>query len=207
MHIQKKRMDNGMVYPGVIPLEILREFRKERYDCIHVHHPMFVDRARCIWERVRDSGDLYISYTLRGISPLYPLLSGREKTPVLWRRTVGWIRRKVIPAYMRWFADQCDMVLAPSAGMRQVIKDYGTSTRVEVFPTGLDEAFFRKDEGRAAEIRSKFGKREEISSGHSVEAEKEKNYEFLLGGSQSFAGRGEMISRCSSTAAEAGWRN
>lgn len=84
-HIQKKRMDNGMVYPGVIPLEILREFRKERYDCIHVHHPMFVGTVRAVsGKEVWDPGNLYISYTLRGISPLYPLLSGRgEDTSTL----------------------------------------------------------------------------------------------------------------------------
>lgn len=182
-HIQKKRMDNGMVYPGVIPLEILREFRKERYDCIHVHHPMFVGPCALYLGKKYGIPVIYTYHTRYEEYLHYiPCFRVGEKTPVLWRRTVGWIRRKVIPAYMRWFADRCDMVLAPSAGMRQVIKDYGTSTRVEVFPTGLDEAFFRKDEGRAAELRSKFGNGKRYLLATVSRLEKEKNYEFLLRG-------------------------
>ena len=98
-----------------------------------------------------------------------------EKTPAFWRRCVEWVRGNVIPAYMKWFADRCDMVLAPSAGMRQVIKDYGTETRIEVFPTGLTEEFYEKNISRSAQIRQKVRKRQEASSGHSVEAgEREK---------------------------------
>ena len=39
---QKKKMDNGMVYPGIYPAEIIETFEREKFDCIHVHHPMFV---------------------------------------------------------------------------------------------------------------------------------------------------------------------
>ena len=39
---QKKKMDNGMVYPGIYPTEIFEMFERERFDRIHVHHPMFV---------------------------------------------------------------------------------------------------------------------------------------------------------------------
>lgn len=53
---------------------------------------------------------------------------------------------------------------------------------MEVFPTGLDEAFFRKDEGRAAEIRSKFGNGKRYLLATVSRLEKEKNYEFLLRG-------------------------
>ena len=49
-HSQKKKMDNGMVYPGIYPAEIFDVFERERFDYIHVHHPMFVGRGRCGWE-------------------------------------------------------------------------------------------------------------------------------------------------------------
>lgn len=39
---QKRKMDNGMVYPSFYPSEIMEAFERDEFDCIHVHHPMFV---------------------------------------------------------------------------------------------------------------------------------------------------------------------
>ena len=33
-HTQKRTMDNGMVYPGIVPGEILERFRREEFDCV-----------------------------------------------------------------------------------------------------------------------------------------------------------------------------
>ena len=33
---QKRKMDNGMVYPALYPYEITEAFRRESFDCIHV---------------------------------------------------------------------------------------------------------------------------------------------------------------------------
>ena len=48
---QKRKMDNGMVYPGIYPTEIFEVFERERFDRIHVHHPMLWDRGLCGCER------------------------------------------------------------------------------------------------------------------------------------------------------------
>ena len=32
-HSQKKKMENGMVYPGIYPAEIFKVFERERFDC------------------------------------------------------------------------------------------------------------------------------------------------------------------------------
>ena len=142
-HTQKRKMDNGMVYPGIVPVEILERFRREEFDCIHVHHPMFVGPCALYLGRKYGIPVIYTYHTRYEEYLHYiPCFRVGEKTPAFWRRCVEWVRGNVIPAYMKWFADRCDMVLAPSAGMRQVKKDYGTETRVEVLPTGLTEEFY-----------------------------------------------------------------
>lgn len=182
-HTQRRKMDNGMVYPGVLPGEILRTFRKECYDCIHVHHPMFVGPWALYLGKKYEIPVIYTYHTRYEEYLHYiPCFRVGEKTPALWGRAVEWIRRKVIPAYMKWFAGRCDMVLAPSEGMRQVIKDYGAGTRVEVFPTGLDEEFFRKNEARSAEIRRELGSGKKYLLATVSRLEREKNYDFLLRG-------------------------
>lgn len=182
-HTQKRTMDNGMVYPGMIPGEILEVFRRECFDCIHVHHPMFVGPCALYLGRKYDIPVIYTYHTRYEEYLHYiPWFRISEKTPAFWRKSLEWIRRSVIPAYMRWFADRCDMVLAPSAGMRQVIKDYGTETRVEVFPTGLAEEFYSKNSSRSAQIREEFGKGKKYLLATVSRLEKEKNYGFLLRG-------------------------
>ena len=51
---QKRKMDNGMVYPSFYPSEIMEAFERDEFDCIHVHHPK-PDQALPArdWPRVR----------------------------------------------------------------------------------------------------------------------------------------------------------
>ena len=111
-----------------------------------------------------------------------PLLRINSDSSNIRKKAVGWIRRKVIPSYMRWFADQCDLVLAPSAGMQRVLRGYGMTSRSAVFPTGLEERFFQTDESRAQEIRKQYGKGKKHLLITVSRLEKEKNYGFLLRG-------------------------
>ena len=98
------------------------------------------------------------------------------------KKAVEWLQRNVIPSYMSWFCNKCDLVLAPSAGMRQMIRGYGVHTPTAVFPTGLDGSFFRKNEKRSREIREQYAKGKKHLLVTVSRLEKEKNYGFLLRG-------------------------
>ena len=182
-HSQKKKMDNGMVYPGIYPAEIFDVFERERFDYIHVHHPMFVG-PWALWLGRKYGIPVIYTYHTRYEDYLHyiPCFRIREESTVVKRKAVEWIQKKVIPAYMRWFCNRCDLVLAPSEGMQQMIKGYGVNTPIAVFPTGLDESFFRKNARRAQEIRETCsrGKRHLLATVSRLE--KEKNYGFLLRG-------------------------
>lgn len=180
---RRKKMDNGMVYPAVFPSEIIRTFENETFDCIHVHHPMFVGPLGVKLGRKYNIPVIFTCHTryedyLHYI-PAFRISSGSAG---IKKKAVDWVRRKVIPSYMRWFADQCDLVLAPSAGMQRLLRGYGMKSRSAVFPTGLEERFFQKNERRAQEIRKQYGKGKKHLLITVSRLEKEKNYGFLLRG-------------------------
>lgn len=180
---QKKKMDNGMVYPGIRPTEIFETFERERFDCIHVHHPMFVG-PWALWLGRKYRTPVIYTYHTRYENYLHyiPCFRINEESTAVKRKAVEWIQKKVIPSYMRWFCDRCDLVLAPSAGMQQMIRRYGAEVPIAIFPTGLDGAFFRKDDVRSREIREKYGQGKKHLLVTVSRLEKEKNYGFLLRG-------------------------
>lgn len=180
---QRRKMDNGMVYPSFYPSEIMETFERETFDCIHVHHPMFVGPCALYLKRKYRLPLIYTYHTrYEDYLHYIPGLRVDENSFELKKKAVGLIQTKLIPAYMSWFANQCDLVLAPSAGMQKILWKYGMRSRSAVFPTGLEESFFRTDEQRAQEIRETYiGKKKHLYVTVS-RLEKEKNYEFILRG-------------------------
>ena len=189
-HSQRRTMDNGMVYPGFYPREILKVFEEEAFDCIHVHHPMFVGQWALYLGKKYGIPVIYTYHTrYEDYLHYIPCFRVSERSSFLKKHVVKGIGEKIVPAYMKWFADRCDMVLAPSAGMRQIIRCYGAAVPVEVFPTGLDDSFFQVDRERASEIRERYGKGKKYLFSTVSRLEKEKNYGFLLRGIAEFRHR------------------
>ena len=180
---QKKKMDNGMVYPGIWPAEIFDVFERERFDCIHVHHPMFVGPWALLLGRKYKIPVVYTYHTrYEDYLHYIPCFRITQRSTAVKRKAVEWIQKKVIPAYMGWFCNRCDLVLAPSAGMQQMIRGYGVDTPAAILPTGLDGEFFTKDAGKSQEIRAEYGQGKKHLLVTVSRLEKEKNYGFLLRG-------------------------
>ncbi|HJB46456.1 MAG TPA: glycosyltransferase [Candidatus Mediterraneibacter surreyensis] len=180
---QKRKMDNGMVYPGIYPAEILAVFERERFDCIHVHHPMFVG-PWALWLGRKYGIPVIYTYHTRYEDYLHylPYFRINERSTAVKKKIVELAQNKVIPSYMRWFCNRCDLVLAPSAGMQQMIRGYGVNTPIAIFPTGLDGSFFIRNVRRSKEIREQYGKGKRHLLVTVSRLEKEKNYGFLLRG-------------------------
>lgn len=182
-HTQRNKMANGMVYPALIPTEVTEVFADEAFDVIHVHHPMFAGPLGVRLGKKYDIPVVFTSHTrYEDYLHYIPVLQIHEHSPACKKKAVRWIQEKVIPGYIRWFADQCDLVLAPSAGMRQVLRGYGMKSASAVFPTGLEDRFFESDDTRAAEIRREYGKGKKHLLVTVSRLEREKNYGFLLRG-------------------------
>lgn len=103
-------------------------------DVVHVHHP-FV------------SGPLALSYCRPSGIPVvftnhtrYDLYA-QAYLPIL----PGVIGEVALETYMPTFCRACDMVIAPSPGMLEVLRGFGVDTDIEVVPNGVNLEPFRKE--------------------------------------------------------------
>lgn len=174
--------------PGVPVFETgysfnLRHTRKARQiirtmDVVHVHHP-FV------------SGPLALSYCRPTRIPViftnhtrYDLYA-QAYLPIL----PGVIGDVAIETYMPTFCRACDMVIAPSLGMREVLRGFGVDTAIEVVPNGVDLKPFR-DEIHPIERESIGFSEAETILIYVGRLGPEKNIPFLL---RSFAGAAQAF--------------
>lgn len=188
------KMENGMPVPRVVQKEILRTFQKEKFDLIHTHHPMLVGTTALYLGKKFDIPVVY-TYHTRYEDYLHYLPPFREADRCMGVRkkifSIG--KEKVVPEYMRWFTNQCDMVFAPTAGMQKRIRQNGTKVPMAVLPTGLKDEFYMERPEEAKAIRE-----EHLPDGRGVlfctsgRLEKEKNLEFLLAGIQKLKGKLDM---------------
>ncbi|WP_282923890.1 glycosyltransferase [Mediterraneibacter massiliensis] len=179
----KRTMENGMVYPRVFIREITDVFSREHFDMIHVHHPMFVGPCALYLGKKYRIPVVYTWHTrYEDYLHYIPFFQLKENSGWAKKRFVSYLKERLVPGYMRWFTNQCDMVFAPSEGMKEQMQSNGTWTPTAVLPTGLHEDFFRQDKERARKIREKYaGKRKYLLCTVS-RLEKEKNTDFLLEG-------------------------
>lgn len=178
------KMENGMPVPRVVQKEILWTFQKEKFDLIHTHHPMLVGTTALYLGKRFDIPVVY-TYHTRYEDYLHYLPPFREADGCTGLRkkifSVG--KEKVVPEYMQWFTNQCDMVFAPTAGMQKRIRENGTKAPMAVLPTGLKDEFYLERPEEAKAVREEYlpdGKGFLFCT--SGRLEKEKNLEFILKG-------------------------
>lgn len=178
-----QKMENGMVYPKMIIPEIPEVFEKEHFDCIHVHHPMFVGPVALYLGRKYDLPVIYTYHTkyedyLHYLKPFRCM----EKAGIMRKNMFRMSREKVVPGYMRWFTNQCDLILAPTASLQRMIKEGGTRTDTAIFPTGLEESFYMQNEEDAEVLRASYLQGRKFLFCTISRLEEEKNPQFILRG-------------------------
>ena len=114
-----RKMENGMVYPRLVSREIIQVFEKEQFDCIHVHHPMFVGTMALYLGKKYDLPVIYTYHTKYEdyLHYIRPFQSIEEKSAVS-QKIYRLGKETVVPGFMRWFTNQCDLVLAPTFSMQ-----------------------------------------------------------------------------------------
>ena len=177
------KLENGMVCPKVIIREILQDFERKGFDCIHVHHPMFVGPVALYLGKKYDLPVIYTYHTkyedyLHYLRPFRSM----EKSKTMGREIFRLGKEKLVPKYITWFTNQCDLVLAPTTSMQEIITERGTRTSTVIFPTGLEDSFYIQDQKKAEMLRKEYlGGRTHLFCTVS-RLEKEKNPEFILRG-------------------------
>ncbi|MBN2501375.1 MAG: glycosyltransferase [Anaerolineales bacterium] len=142
-------------------------------DVLHVHHPFVSGPLAQRYGRLYGIPVIFTNHTrydlyYKAYLPHFPEELGEN----------------ILHSYMPHFCERCEMVIAPSPGMRAVLRKFGVETPVEVVPNGVDIRPFQ-DCTRKIE-RTQFGFDDtDIVLVYVGRMAPEKNLKFLL---QAFAG-------------------
>lgn len=101
-------------------------------DLVHVHHPFLSGSLALRYCRPRRIPIVFTNHSR------YDLLT-QAYLPSL-PESLG---EAAMRAYLPPFCRACDLVIAPSEGMRRVLQDYGVDAPIEVIPNGVDLELFR----------------------------------------------------------------
>lgn len=139
------RFIGGIVIPNPFDRRIEEEFKRQRFDVIHVHHPMLVGRTAAYLSR-KYHIPLVFTYHTRYEKYVECYTHGLLKV------------ERLMPLYLHTFLRHCSYVFAPTAG----IGAYLTGSlglpedRVGILPTGIEEKNYRVTEKEKEEIRKKY---------------------------------------------------
>lgn len=140
-----KRFIGGIVLPNPFDIRIEREFRRQQFDVIHVHHPMLIGRTA-----------VYLSRKY-GIPLVFTYHTRYEKYVECYTKGFGKID-KVMPLYLHTFLRHCDFIFAPTAGIRDYLEETCKvpGHRLGILPTGIEDRNFCVTEEEQERIRSRY---------------------------------------------------
>jgi glycosyltransferase involved in cell wall biosynthesis len=96
-------------------------------EVVHVHHPFLSGSLALRYCRPRGIPIIFTNHTR------YDLYSQAYLPPM-----ADIIGAAAVQAYLPAFCRACDMVISPSAGMRDVLVGFGVDTPIEIAPNGVD---------------------------------------------------------------------
>jgi len=115
-------------------------------DIIHAHSPFVVGRMGA---RLAEKRDLPLVFTCHSIYPNYS-----DQVPLVSELAGDVIREYVVDYCLR-----CDLILAPSEYVREVLREWGVHRDIEVLPSGIElDAFERgraEVQARGAAVRQR----------------------------------------------------
>ena len=102
-------------------------------DVLHVHHPFIVGRQTVRLGRRYGIPVVYTNHTRYHLQAYFyaPFIP----------EGLSWT---FLEAYLPHFTDQCDLVVVPSVGVKQALRELGVACPVEVIPNGIDVAGFQR---------------------------------------------------------------
>lgn len=187
-----KKIANGCVIPNILDPVIKKAFEENSFDLIHVHHPILIGNTALHLGKKYGIPVVYTYHTryeqyLHHLKPYHKLLSHYENEDnkvikQMEEKLIDFSENKFIPYYIRKFTKQCDLVFAPTTLMKYHLLNQGATTDIEVLPTGLNEAFFQKNQEISNGIRESYGGEDKFLLCTVSRLEKEKNLTFLLQG-------------------------
>lgn len=188
----KYKMAGGIVVPNIFDLNIEKKFKDLNIDIIHVHHPMLIGQTALYLGKKYNIPVTFTYHTryeqyLHYVKP-YELLEERSKKEEyeilkqLEEKTLSYSKEKLIPSYVRYFSNKCNLVFSPTEMMKAYLEDKGTRSRIEIMPTGLDPSYFKENDEVSKRIREEYKGNKKYLFCTVSRLTKEKNIEFVING-------------------------
>lgn len=155
--------------PNVLTKLFEEKVKEYEIDVIHVHHPALVGNI-AIKLRKKLGIPVVFTYHTRYEAYLHYVkpLEGLE-------RQTGWLNR-----YLTFFCNHCDMLIAPTPGMKSYLEEKEYEVPIGVLPTGIPKNHFLPDEKKAEKIKRKYGNDVDYLFCTVSRLAKEKNIDFQL---------------------------
>lgn len=189
---KRKLGQGGMVIPNMFDTNIERKFKKLNIDMIHVHHPMIIGNTALYLGKKYDVPVAFTYHTryeqyLHYIKP-YEYLESKSKNTKnndireIELKILESTKEKIVPGYIKGFANKCDIVFSPTESMKEYLRGIGVSSRIQIMPTGLKDKYFTKNNISGRDIREKYKRDKKYLFCTVSRLTKEKNMEFLIEG-------------------------
>ena len=185
-----KHFYGGTVIPNSLDPKIEKEFRTNRYDVIHVHHPVLIGDTAAYLSKKYDIPltftyhtryEQYLSYAglIRKIETASKRTDAKGK---ISERIIRGINQKIVPGYISSYTKQCDFVFAPTPGMCEYLNLNCNvpKEKLMVLPTGLEKDEYEGNISNVREIRRRYIKSGEFLFVSVSRIAHEKNIEFLI---------------------------
>lgn len=135
----------GAPVPNVLTKLFAQKIEELRIDVIHVHHPALVGNVALALKR-KLRIPVVFTYHTRYEEYLH-YIAGLKQIEA---------HTGIMEKYLRYFCTHCDLLVAPTPGIRDYLQKKNLRTPIAVLPTGIPAESFLPDQGRAEHIRKEY---------------------------------------------------
>ncbi|MBE5876865.1 MAG: glycosyltransferase family 4 protein [Lachnospiraceae bacterium] len=159
----------GAPIPNILAGHIVQRIKELEIDVVHVHHPALAGNVALMVQKKLGIPVVYTYHTryeqyLHYVKPLEVL---NEQT-------------NVVTAYTKYFCNRCNLLLAPTPGMKDYLESLYVKTPIEVLPTGISDTHFHPNVNRVKELVERYGANKDFLFCTVARLAKEKNLDFQL---------------------------
>ena len=89
-------------------------------------------------------------------------------------------KEKLIPLYISYFCNKCDLIIAPTNSIKQQLTNYQIQTKINIVPTGINQNLFDHEKEQVKKIKDIYKKDKKYLFCTVSRLSKEKNIEFMI---------------------------
>lgn len=135
----------GAPVPNIFTKLFMEKVIELQIDVIHVHHPAIVGNVALAIKRKLGIPVVFTYHTK--YEEYLHYIKGLKEI----EKYTG-----IIDRYLQYFCKKCDLIIAPTPGIKEYLLEKDTQAPVETLPTGIPREAFEIKEDDAREIRQKY---------------------------------------------------